>query len=152
MIIIIMFSPPQCSDVCHVQVVLGEVQKGVHKYHAECCRRSLIGCDGVGVVEGGDGDHVGAVQHGGVVPTPEGLAQDRDRLPFLQVEEGIVAGVTLDGSGGGCLEATPRVPRVIVDPLLYVHREGAVGLGDPSWRVGGREFPDGSLAQCVRLG
>ena len=102
--------------------------------------------------EGGDRDHVGAVQHGGVVPAPEGLAQDRDRLPFLQVEEGIVAGVTLDGSGGGCLEATPRVPRVIVDPLTYVRHEGAVGLGDPGWRVGGREFPDGSLGQCVCLG
>ena len=52
------------------------------------------------MVVGRDWDHVGAVEHRRVVPAPEGLAQYRDRLALLKVEEGFVAGVTSDGPGG----------------------------------------------------
>ena len=42
------------------------------------------------MVECGDRHDVGAGEHGGVVPTPEGLSQYGDDLALLLLEEGLV--------------------------------------------------------------
>ena len=58
---------------------------------------------------GGDRNNVGALEHAGVMPAPEWLTQDGDRLSGWYVEEDGVAGAPYDVSCGSGLEAPPRV-------------------------------------------
>ena len=69
------------------------------------------------------------------MPAPEGLGEDGDNLPKVELQVGMVWWRTRDNTLGGCLDSAPLVVLVTVQPSVNVDVARAVWLQQPGGRV-----------------